>query len=217
MADMLSAKDMQMLLQVDRSTIYRMAEAGQLPAIKVGKQWRFPGDQVEGWLKARAVTHQPSATPATLTTSGHLSTLLPLECVQLIQDVFAESMGVMLVVTDLEGNPATQVSQPCGLFCAISQVPDAIRTCIESWQGLGSAVDLEPKLLPGSLGLLCARGLVRIGPELKGMVIMGGIAPDSWPPPPEEVRAMAAKHGVEPEVLTAHLHEVYHLDATQRL
>jgi excisionase family DNA binding protein len=216
MADMLSAKDMQMLLQVDRSTIYRMAEAGQLPAIKVGKQWRFPGGQVEGWLRSRAVTHPPSATPAALATSGHLSTLLPLDCVQLIQDVFAETMGVMLVVTDLEGNPVTQVSQPCGLFCAISQVPDAIRTCIESWHVLGSAVDLEPKLVPSSLGLLCARGLVRIGPELKGMVIVGGIAPDNWPPPPEEVRTMAAQHGVEPELLAAHLHEVYHLDATQR-
>ena len=50
MTEMLTAKDMQTLLQVDRSTIYRMAEAGQLPAVKVGKQWRFPGDLVEDWI-----------------------------------------------------------------------------------------------------------------------------------------------------------------------
>jgi len=54
MSDMLTAKEMQELLQVDRSTIYRMAEMGRLPAIKVGKQWRFPGDQVETWLKSQA-------------------------------------------------------------------------------------------------------------------------------------------------------------------
>ncbi|MCA9925804.1 MAG: helix-turn-helix domain-containing protein, partial [Anaerolineales bacterium] len=42
MAEMLTAKDIQALLQVDRSTVYRMAEAGRIPAIKVGRQWRFP-------------------------------------------------------------------------------------------------------------------------------------------------------------------------------
>jgi len=47
MTEMLTAKEMQDLLQVDRSTIYRMAEAGQLPAVKVGKQWRFPSHLVE--------------------------------------------------------------------------------------------------------------------------------------------------------------------------
>ncbi len=50
MADMLTAKDVQDLLQVDRSTVYRMAEAGRLPAIKVGKQWRFPAAQIEEWM-----------------------------------------------------------------------------------------------------------------------------------------------------------------------
>lgn len=221
MADMLTARDLQALLQVDRSTIYRMAEAGQLPGIKVGKQWRFSTERVDSWLKARAVMREPSvpvaaAAVGTMGTDGHLRNLLPIDCVQLIQDVFAELAGVMLVVTDLEGNPVTQVSQPCGLFCAVSEVPDAVRACIQSWQVLGSSLELEPRLVPGSLGLLCARGLVRIGTELKGMVVMGGIAPEDWPPPPEEVRAIAERHRVAPEVLAAHLHEVYVLDATQR-
>ena len=51
MAEMLTAKEVQDLLQVDRSTIYRMAEAGRLPAIKVGKQWRFPADQINNWFQ----------------------------------------------------------------------------------------------------------------------------------------------------------------------
>ena len=59
MPEMLTAKEMQDLLQVDRSTIYRMAEAGQLPAVKVGKQWRFPSDLVEGWLKAQTAVPAP--------------------------------------------------------------------------------------------------------------------------------------------------------------
>ena len=47
MSEMLTAKDMQALLHVDRSTIYRMAESGRLPAIKVGRQWRLAGKPAE--------------------------------------------------------------------------------------------------------------------------------------------------------------------------
>ena len=48
----LTARDVQELIRVDRSTIYRMAESGRLPAIKVGRQWRFPADAVHAWLAA---------------------------------------------------------------------------------------------------------------------------------------------------------------------
>ncbi len=54
MVELLTPKEMQTLLQVDRSTIYRMAEAKRLPAIKVGKQWRFPADAVEKWLQQQS-------------------------------------------------------------------------------------------------------------------------------------------------------------------
>ena len=114
MTEMLTAKDMQTLLQVDRSTIYRMAEAGRLPAIKIGKQWRFPGDQVEDWFKIQTPSPIISDEPAPHITSSTLADLLPLECVQLILDTFADSLGVMLVVTDMEGNPIGEVSHPCG-------------------------------------------------------------------------------------------------------
>ena len=56
MTEMLTSKEMQNILQVDRSTIYRMAESGRLPAIKVGKQWRFPKTQVDSWLSTQGAT-----------------------------------------------------------------------------------------------------------------------------------------------------------------
>lgn len=217
MTDMLTAKDMQDLLQVDRSTIYRMAEAGRLPAVKVGKQWRFPGDLVNNWLKAQAGSLALSAAqPEVKAANGDFASLLPLDCVQLIQDTFADTLEIMMVVTDMEGKPITQVSHPCGLFAAISEVPDAVQKCIESWHSLAAAIELEPKFIPSHLKLLCARGLIRVGHELKGMVVVGGIAPDKWPPTPDEVKTMAATFGVKPEVLTPHLDEVFYLDKTGR-
>ncbi len=52
MTDLLTTKQVQTLLRVDRTTIYRMVEAGQLPAIRVGKQWRFAPADVDHWLQS---------------------------------------------------------------------------------------------------------------------------------------------------------------------
>ena len=46
MTTLLTTKDLQELINVDKSTIYLMAEDGRLPAINVGRQWRFPADQI---------------------------------------------------------------------------------------------------------------------------------------------------------------------------
>jgi excisionase family DNA binding protein len=192
MPEMLTAKEMQDLLQVDRSTIYRMAEAGQLPAVKVGKQWRFPSDMVEGWLKNQTAgpapwprAHAPNGnvTPGKdLGPNGDIATTLPLDCVQLIQDAFAEVLGVMLVVTDLDGQPITQVSNSIPLYELLTETDRGYAICHEKWRELGQVPALEPRFIPGFGGLLCARALVRMGNELKAMVIVFGVAPANWPP-----------------------------------
>jgi excisionase family DNA binding protein len=219
MGEMLTAKDVQELLQVDRSTVYRLAESNQLPAIKVGKQWRFPADQVENWFQARItnpIPVMPGVISHTTNAAGDLATLLPLECVQLIQDSFAEMLGVMLVITDMTGNPITKVSNPCGLFQTISRLPNALQRCIQSWHDLGTIISMEPRWKPSHLGLLCARSLIRVETELKGMVIAGCVAPSEWPPAPADVASMAAEFGVESELLNHHLAEVHVLDPAQQ-
>jgi len=218
MTEMLTAKDMQSLLQVDRSTIYRMAEAGRLPAIKVGKQWRFPAEQVNDWLHLGGTASGVTAGPAAQVKSDddELAELLPLECVQLIQDSFSELLGVMLVVTDITGKPITRPSNPCGLFQAISQVPHALQRCIQSWHELAVMIDLEPRFSESHLKLHCTRALIRDGSELKGMVVAGCVAPSEWPPSDEEIAVMAAEFGVEAELLQARVDDVYFLSHDQR-
>ena len=48
----LSAGQVSQMLGVDRSTVYRMAESGRLPAMKIGRQWRFPAEQIAALLGA---------------------------------------------------------------------------------------------------------------------------------------------------------------------
>ncbi|MCU0281738.1 MAG: helix-turn-helix domain-containing protein, partial [Acidimicrobiia bacterium] len=50
---LLTTQDVLRLMKVDRSTVYRMAEDGRLPAVKVGRQWRFPEDQIHDLLRCR--------------------------------------------------------------------------------------------------------------------------------------------------------------------
>jgi excisionase family DNA binding protein len=44
-------------LQVNLRTVYRLIEAGKLPAVRVGRQWRFRRRDVDAWLDSQ----RPSA------------------------------------------------------------------------------------------------------------------------------------------------------------
>jgi len=212
MPDLLTAKEIQTLLQVDRSTIYRMAESGRLPAIKVGKQWRFRADQLDSWLKAQA------AAPSALTTGStngqpadHAAALFPLECIQLIQDGFGEVLGVSLAVADMDGEPVTRPSNPGSLYQLLASTRRGCAAWRQQIRQLGQLPALEPRFVPGLAGLLSARALVRVGNELKAMVVAFGVAEPGWQPAPQLAAELAEEWAVSPdEVQTA-------LDAVPRL
>ena len=50
---LLTATDVAARLNVSRASVYRLAEDGVLPGVRVGAQWRFDGVQLEGWLHDR--------------------------------------------------------------------------------------------------------------------------------------------------------------------
>jgi len=37
-------------LKMGRTKLYRMAQEGDLPASKVGNQWRFDRDRIDAWM-----------------------------------------------------------------------------------------------------------------------------------------------------------------------
>jgi excisionase family DNA binding protein len=43
-------------LRVHRSTIYRLLKRGDLPAFKVGSDWRFNVEAIDGWRRKQSVT-----------------------------------------------------------------------------------------------------------------------------------------------------------------
>jgi excisionase family DNA binding protein len=214
---MLTTKDLQQLLHVDRSTIYRMAESGQLPAMKIGRQWRFPAERINRWLEDRNMRpagNLPSPDP--ILNGSSLSSLLPTEYIRLIGDLFGEMLGVMVVVTDMNGEPLVAPSHQCGLFELINEQPGAVQQCVAGWRELAQNLDMAPRFVPSHLGLLCARSYLRVGSELRGIILVGGIAPAQWPPTNAEVEGIASEFGVDADLIRQHLEDVYYLDDEKR-
>ncbi|MDX1689619.1 MAG: helix-turn-helix domain-containing protein [Acidimicrobiia bacterium] len=207
MASLLTTKDLQELLDVDKSTIYRMAEDGRLPALKVGRQWRFPADEIHRWL---------GTGDAGASAPGTMEAVLVPEAIQGFADLAAELFGVMAVVTDMRGRPLTEVSNPCGFFRSINDRPGVVDACMDGWRLLGEDGGLEPRMAPSHLGFLCARTFVRVGSELVGMLIVGGIAPADWPPEQDRLERIAASVGLTAGDLRPHVADVFRLEARER-
>lgn len=50
-------------LHVNLRTIYRLIKAGKIPAVRVGRQWRFHRRDIEAWLESQRTRHGRGSTP----------------------------------------------------------------------------------------------------------------------------------------------------------
>lgn len=171
--DLLTAQQVQHLLDVDASTIYRMAGDGRLPAVRIGRQWRFPAAAIQSLLVPALATGDPGSVPPStrsLTVPGGVATAA--------LEAIAPALGVTMVVTDLTGQPISEVVNPAPAIAVRLDDPDFLAACTDEWRAFADEAHLAPRLRPGRLGFLCAHGLVRRGPSLVAMVLAGGIAAD---------------------------------------
>lgn len=159
MDDLLTTRQLQDLLRVDRITIYRMLKDGRLRGFKVGGQWRFSRGEIEHWLQRQQAKTGWAPGP-TRPVDGPLpfSQMLPLSCIRAIQAVCAEAMDIALVTTDVNGVPLSGVSNSCD-FCALilATEPGQLR-CSESWQQKP-----DGHMRTCHAGLLCASLPISVG------------------------------------------------------
>lgn len=135
MDDLLTTKQLQDLLRVDRITIYRMLNDGRLSGFKLGGQWRFPRREIAVWLQEQQSGVGWASGPC-LPVDGPLpfSQVLPLGCIRAIQVVCAEAMGIALVTTDMNGAPLSGVSNACDFCTLILATERGQIRCSESWR-----------------------------------------------------------------------------------
>jgi excisionase family DNA binding protein len=149
--DLLTTRQLQDLLQVDRITIYRMLNDGRLRGFKVGGQWRFSHREIEAWLQEQQRDLEGASPPpppdASIAPSPQV---LPLSCVQAIQGICAEALDIATVTVDLDGDPLTGVSNSCDFCNLILATDKGRRRCAASWK----LVD-DGQVHPCHAGLLC--------------------------------------------------------------
>ena len=155
--NLLSASEVQDLLDVDRSTIYRMASDGRLPAVKVGRQWRFPAEEIEN-LFDKVVGRNSRIDPALAFS---------------IIDVMARPLGVQMLVTDVSGMPITAVANPCAWFEERADDPAVVTACVDEWRAL--ADDL-PHLLPPAAPVEGHHQVGLLGLKIGGRIVKGDVS-----------------------------------------
>lgn len=207
MAELLTSKQLQDLLRIDRTTVYRMLADGRLKGVKVGNQWRFPKDAVDAMLSGEPA---PSGQASGLSESA-----LPINCIQPIQDVFAEITQLSSLTTLPDGTPLTRLSSPCTFCSLMLDSPSGREACIASWKQLAGQPEQRPRFVTCHAGLHYARARIEIDGSLAAMLVAGQFY--TTPPDPNEesarIHALASTHGIDESALLQSAQEIPVADA----
>ncbi len=84
-------------LQVNLRTVYRLIKAGKIPAVRVGRQWRFRKRDIDAWLdsqRPRGGSRPAPAAPARPTTGATRPRVLVVDDEASIRDLLAKTLAL---------------------------------------------------------------------------------------------------------------------------
>ena len=205
-ADLLTTKELQDLLKIDRTTIYRMLKDGRINGIRVGGQWRFSREEVSaltGGSSEPGDNHQQLP-----------GDILPLQCVQPIQQVFAEIAQVGSLTTSPSGEPLTAISNSCAFCNLILDTEAGRKACIASWKKLAGQPEKKPEFATCHAGLQYARARINIDGKPGAMVIAGQfyVTPPDKTEEKGRVAKLAESLAIDPDALARAADKIHLLD-----
>lgn len=148
-------------LQVNLRTVYRLIKAGKIPAVRVGRQWRFRKRDIDSWLDSQ----RPSAlTPGPPVASGPPTPPAP-----------TPTGGIRRVlVVDDEASIRELLSKTLALAeYEVDTVPDGNTALARLRDGHDYDLIFADLKMPGMDGLMLVRQVKRIRPELPVVIITG--------------------------------------------
>jgi excisionase family DNA binding protein len=185
MDDLLTTRDVQELLKLDRTTLYRMLKDGRLSGVRVGQQWRFTRQDVEVLLRRGAAAELAAKAPIERPASAPSADVLPLHCMQAIQDVFADLAHVGCVTTRLDGEPLTAISNACR---------------IASWRALASRSERFPQVTACHAGLGYMHARIDIDDQPTALLVAGQFRLND---DPIGAKQLASEYGLDADEVAA--------------
>jgi excisionase family DNA binding protein len=149
-------------LQVNLRTVYRLIKAGKIPAVRVGRQWRFRKRDIDNWLESQRPT--ATARPAAPTT---------------VAPPQATGIRHVLVVDD-EPSIRELLSKTLSLAeYVVDTVPDGNAALARLRESDSYDLLFADLKMPGMDGLMLIRQIKRIKPDLPVIIITGFSTEDS--------------------------------------
>jgi excisionase family DNA binding protein len=189
---LLTTRQLQNLLQVDRVTIYRMLEAGRLQGFKIGGQWRFSRQDFEQWLQEQRTSTAEPQIAGSGVDRAPAPQVLPEAGLRAIQEIFAEALGVATVITAADGSPLTPVVHSCQFCDLILACAAGRERCAASWR----AAARKPGAMPQPVTCHAGLGYVWGRIEIDGRFVAAVHAGQFLDAPPDAGRWSARLHEV---------------------
>ncbi len=147
----LTTEEVLAYLQVNLRTVYRLIKAGKIPAVRVGRQWRFRKRDIDAWLDSQRTQGGGAAQASTPLRNEHPRVLV-VDDEASIRDLLAKTLALAEYEVDTAADAST----------ALTRVRAADYDLL--------IADLR---MPGMDGLTLIRQVKKIRAELPVIIITG--------------------------------------------
>ena len=211
MAELLTTKQLQDVLKIDRITVYRMLSDGRLKGVKVGNQWRFPRSEINRLLGEETEKQEINVPSNNLTD-------FPSDCIQKVQGIFAGIIGIGAISVTLEGEVLTEptFSNP---FCRLMlSHPSGRLACQASWRKIAKQTSKQPVFQTCHAGLCYLRSQIEFNDQPAAWMIAGQYYIKSPEPEKEHERLqqLSEKHDIHLAQLSQTISKVPVLNLKQQ-
>ena len=112
----LTTEEVLSYLQVNLRTVYRLIKAGKIPAVRVGRQWRFRKRHIDAWLDSqRPRGGRAAATAAADAQSprahAHRPRILLVDDEASVRDLLTKTLGMAEYEVDVEADGRSAMEQ----------------------------------------------------------------------------------------------------------
>ena len=212
-AELLTTKEVEDLIQLNRVTIYRLIREANFPAVKVGGQWRFPREAVEAWLVEQGRVPEPASVGEATTEDSETQTprqptltdLFATPEIISVLEAFSKAVGLSVLVTDKCGQ--TLVDHPgCRHpFCQlVRNAREGQTACLGARVAIENA-DTSHRLIGCAAGLCYLRTPIELDNQAIAFVFMGPLltSASNRDAVQDNLTAFSHEIGVAPAVMLA--------------